>query len=114
MKNLLCLSLVACLAACALGQSTAEVSFKEIPGEMEFSGRLIARPKQVQDQLNAGVPYHLAVTVHNVARRYARPLSGDYILATDEYILDVPQGKTETQVAAEMMATGAFQYVEPD
>ncbi|WP_419190291.1 PKD domain-containing protein [Saltatorellus ferox] len=37
-----------------------------------------------------------------------------YVPQTDEYVFEVPAGSSETEVAATLLATGAFQYVEPD
>ncbi|MFM2165016.1 MAG: hypothetical protein RL325_1453, partial [Planctomycetota bacterium] len=37
-----------------------------------------------------------------------------YVPETDEYLIKVPAGETENSVAARLLATGNFQYVEPD
>ncbi len=86
-----------------------------IPGVREFSGRLIARPVQVADALAHGMTAEQAATVQAdaVAALADYPVES-YVWQTDEYIVSVPAGRTENEVSAELMASGVFQYVEPD
>ncbi len=89
--------------------------FVERPGERELSGRLIARPVQYEAWRAAGLVHHaarervaaarLAMTAYDVA---------DFVPATDEYIVRVPAGQAEATIARALLATGNFQYVEPD
>ena len=73
--------------------------FTEQPGELEFSGRLIARPLQRNDQeLSRSLE---SQTIH-------------YFSATDEYILQVPEGQDENSYATTLLATNHFEYVHPD
>lgn len=89
-------------------------TFTEVKGDHEFSGRMIARPVQMSTMLFARVPYHIALEKQRIARSAVRGLSLEYVRDTDEYIIDVPRGKDENTVADELMATGNFEYVEPD
>ncbi len=78
--------------------------FVEQPGELEFSGQLIARPVQGQ------------VMQSDAARRL---LDADYTIvkyrpAVDWYVIEVPQGETENAVAQRLMNTGMFEFVEPN
>ncbi|MEY4117077.1 MAG: hypothetical protein RLZZ116_405 [Planctomycetota bacterium] len=89
--------------------------FTEIAGVREFRGVLTARPLQARDadrlgmtplQMNAAIDEAInAITTFEVLR---------YIPETDEFLISVPKGETENTVAARLLATGNFQYVEPD
>ena len=89
--------------------------FVEQPGVREFRGVLIARPLQLADadrlgmtlnQMNQSLDAAItALTDFEIQR---------YVAETDEYLITVPKGETENSVAARLLATGNFQYVEPD
>ena len=89
--------------------------FIEQPGVREFRGVLIARPLQLADadrlgmtlnQMNQSLDAAItALTDFEIQR---------YVAETDEYLITVPKGETENSVAARLLATGNFQYVEPD
>ncbi|MDX9910573.1 MAG: S8 family serine peptidase [Phycisphaerales bacterium] len=81
--------------------TTLEPRFVPIPGRMEFSGRLIARTVR---NAEASAPAHQALLA----------LGARHIAATDEYLVDVPLGRTETDLAREILAIGGLEYVEPD
>jgi len=78
--------------------------YVEVPGEMEFNGSMCARP------LQAFNPALNALAVQEINRFQIKT----YVPQTDEYIFYVPRGRTENEVARELLATGAFQYVEPN
>lgn len=83
--------------------------FVELPGSMELSGRMIARPVQGGGDDVRQLAHDLAVQL----------LSADYRVLfrediVDHYIFLVPAGQTEQQVAGELLATGLFEFVEPD
>jgi subtilisin family serine protease len=70
---------------------------------MEFSGNMIARPIQGDAMLHE---YALvSMESYDLVEHFSD---------VDEFILRVPEGMTENMVAANLMATGAFEYVEPD
>ena len=89
--------------------------FEEIPGERQFSGILIARPIQPEKAAERGLgeaAYGRAVAQ---AERDLRALGiTRHYPEVDEYLVKVPAGETENQVIARLMATGNFEYVEPD
>ena len=89
--------------------------FEEIPGERQFSGILIARPLQPAKAAERGLgeaAYGRAVAQ---AERDLRALGiTRHYPEVDEYLVKVPAGETENQVIARLMATGNFEYVEPD
>jgi subtilisin family serine protease len=88
--------------------------FVQIPGVQEFTGRMIARPLQLGELLRRQVSPIEASRMRAQARRAVAAIALEYVAATDEYIIRVPKGSNENKLASELMATGNFQYVEPD
>lgn len=90
-------------------------TFVEVAGDHEFSGRLIARPIQASDWAMRGLGENAAAAQ---IKRASRALEAyqivEYVEILDHYILSVPAGSTENETSAALMATGAFEYVEPD
>lgn len=105
---------------CALGvgasaQADGPVNLDPIPGVREYSGRLIARPIQIDDAVASGMDAGQAQAAQADARKLVQAYANrSYVWQTDEYLFDVPAGATEALVIAQLMATGTFQYVEPD
>lgn len=93
--------------------NTAPV-YVEVPGQLEFSQRLIARPLQVAKAASYGLS---AAQVGRRAQSAAAALRPyplvEYVPETDEWIIEVAAG-TENSVASTLMASGSFEYVEPD
>lgn len=91
------------------------VSFAELQNVRSFSGRLIARPVQPEDWLGRGVPAaEVPQRVQAARTAVANFAVRDYVPQTDEYVFNLPAGRTENDVAAELLASGNFEYVEPD
>lgn len=88
--------------------------FIERPGEMEFSGQMVARPVQVNDMIAQGYSQAEAHQVNDLAGLAVKDNLVEYVQRTDEYIFWVPNGSTENEVAQSLMATGAYEYVEPN
>ncbi|GEM_PF-1455690 len=78
--------------------------FVEQPGELEFSGQMIARPIQGEVMTSNAAKAHLEA--HYSIIKY-RP-------AVDWYVIAVPEGQTENTVAQTLMATRLFEFVEPN
>lgn len=78
--------------------------FVERPGSLEFSGALIARPVQNDPVKNAAAR---DLILNNFALNL-------YIDLNDEYVFQLPEGLGENDAARTLMATGNFEYVEPD
>ena len=76
--------------------------FVNVPDQHEFSGRMIARP--VQDD--------------PAARAAARAEVESWVILeypeVDELILEVPPGLDENSFAAQLLASGDWEYVHPD
>ncbi len=93
----------------------APIHFVEKPGSMEFSGEMIVRPLQRVDLIARGMTHAEATQVIRRARDAIEAYEvKSYYPETDEYVIKVPQGQTENDVARALMATGALQYAEPN
>lgn len=96
-------------------QGIADTKFVPVPGVREFTGKMIARPLQATDLQARGLtPDAVGESLATARLEMAQYQVDRYVASTDEYIFEVPNGSTESTVAARLMATGAFQYVEPD
>jgi subtilisin family serine protease len=99
------MTLTSLLLLLALPQGQAATSeqslklFVDRPGITELSGRLIARP----------LAQELAAAEALVQSSLLR-----FEPAVREFILQVPEGKDDRGYAAELLATGLFEYVTPD
>lgn len=95
--------------------SGGEAMFVEVAGDREFSGRMIARPVQVEAWILEGKSERKAERLRGRAQEALSAFTViEYIPQTDETIFEVPADSDENTVAAQLLATGNFQYVEPD
>ncbi len=95
--------------------ATAEPPYQAIPGVREFTGQLIAKPIMASEWQARGVGAAEALRREAVARgAIGRLALREYVDATDEYIVFVPAGKDENTLAADLLASGGFAYVEPN
>lgn len=87
-----------------VGNVGEAINFVEKPGYLEFSGAMIARPVQDDATLNSAgarlIEQNFVVSM--------------YIDPNDEYVFELPVGMGENEAARALMATGNFEYVEPD
>lgn len=91
--------------------------FIERPGIMELSGRMIARPYQARDLQAKGYTAKEALVILDRAERRIENLAVyviEYRDVTGEYIFALKPDQTESEVADQLMATGDYQYVDPD
>lgn len=89
--------------------------FEAVPGEREFSGILIARPLQPAKAAERGLRGAAYARVKAQAERDLQAVGVTrHFPEVDEHLIKVPEGETENQVIARLMATGNFEYVEPD
>jgi subtilisin family serine protease len=97
------------------GSVWAQAQVREIPGSMEFSGRLIARPVQIETLGARGLsPERIGDTIRQAEGVLAQYEEFAYEPLVDHHVIGVPAGKTENEVIGELMATGLFEFVEPD
>lgn len=98
-----------------LAQGPPSGSFTAVRGQRAFSGFVTARPIQADEARARG---YSDQRLQELRVEAARAMTGLGIRRSfpevDEYLLPVPPGQTESQVATRLMATGAFSYVEPD
>lgn len=107
---------VAFAAVTVLGtaQSANPEFFVEQRGSMEFSGRMIARPFQVNDLAEKGYSWGEVEARRSQARSLVSGITLNYVPETDEYIIKVPLGMNENALSQQLMSSGNFQYVTPD
>lgn len=89
------------------------VVYQERPGELEFSGQMIARPMP-RERLVAQVGEKGADRLLARARAAVKGMTLRYYRETDEYILRIPFGFDENSLSAYLRGLGGFQYVEPN
>jgi hypothetical protein len=88
--------------------------FIERPGEMEFTGRLLLRPKSAAERSAEGID---AVGIDRrdlMARNRIAPLVVEHAIGPDRYTIQIPAGHDENSFAAELLATGDYAWVQPD
>ncbi len=92
------------------------ITFVEIEHQREFTGQMIVRPLQMKQlQQEQRMSQKKASQIHQqAADAIAAYALREYVTATDEYIIFVPAGQTEADVANDLMATDLFQYAEPN
>lgn len=87
-----------------VGGDAEAPKFVEQPGYKEFSGAMIARP--VQNDAIKGATARDTILNNFVVTKY--------IDLNDEYVFQLPEGMTENDAARALMATGNFEYLQPD
>lgn len=85
------------------------VRFAPVPGVRELSGRMIARPLPGGGE--AVLPTGERVTAQQLLGQFELI---EHVWVADHYIFRLPEGRTEIEVAAELLSTGLFAWVEPD
>ncbi len=116
MRSVLLLGLLSLAAVPGAAQDPADFQpYAERPGQLEFSGRLCARPLQLEEALARGLGADGAAALREAALRQleAYPLYRR-VEATDEFLIEVGEAGGENLVAERLLASGAFEYVEPD
>lgn len=88
--------------------------YSELPGVLEFSGRLTVRPVQTSAWRLRGLAPHQAEARRSTALERLEPWLIESYPEVDEHVLALPEGWTENTLAAELLATGDYQYVVPD
>ncbi len=81
---------------------------------MEFSGQMIVRPLQPDVLAKRGKGAFEQFVIRDRAAKRIETETTEYIEATDEYVIDLPIGENENSYSRRLMATGDYQYVEPN
>ena len=92
----------------------AQPGFVERRGQLEFSGLMIVRPWQPDALAARGETLESIEAIRIRAGVRLRAHLVEYVPETDESIVSVPPGHSETSFAQMLMATGDYQYAEPD
>ncbi len=88
---------------------TAPANYAAVEGRREFTGELIVRPKgEIRGVSRAPAP-----TLRRAVDRVA-PLIVRKAELTHEYLIRVPEGMNENELSAVLMATGDYEYAEPN
>jgi len=90
----------------------ASIPFRPVAGVREFSGSLIARPKQPSDY--AALPASEAAFRDQEARSRLAAFAPTYVPEVDEYVFNLPTGYTEDSLAAALLESGLYQWVTPN
>ena len=103
------------LATLAAAGAAATAQVREVPGSMEFSGRLIARPLQIETMSARGMsPADMQRADAGARQTLAQYEEYWYEPLADHHVIIIPGGLTENQLIDRLMATGFFEFVEPD
>ena len=105
----------------ALGNE-APVRYVEIPGSMEFTGMMVV---QIRQDLYGNEPVRsLGGGLAAAGQRSIAPMSEarqrllahavEHFADVDQYVVRVPEGMNENTYSAQLMATGDYEYAEPD
>ncbi|VAX40685.1 hypothetical protein MNBD_PLANCTO03-1498, partial [hydrothermal vent metagenome] len=117
--------IVACVGLAASAQAQVARSsnnapqqaeqYQEIPGSMEFSGRLIVRPLQFEALAERGLQQaEIEATIRQAKALLANYEEHWYEPLVDHHVIIVPEGETENSLIAKLMATGLYHFAEPD
>jgi subtilisin family serine protease len=112
--RLIWVAVATAVASLSFGGQLKGQSFSQEKGVREFSGRVIARPIQARDLSGKGDAAWIASIRRNQALNAISGLMVAYAADTDEALVQVPRGYNENSFAKALMATGNFEYVEPD
>lgn len=100
-------------SALAVASAFAATTFTPVKGVRELTGTMIVRPIQLDSMMSKS--WSLAKI--NGLKSRVRAKFGSSILRyypeTDEYVVKVPKGTTESKYASALMATGDYQYATP-
>jgi len=98
----------------AVTASAQSSRYVEVPGVKEFTGEMIVRPLQPDRLAKMGITGVAAQT--KIARAISRVSNQvlRYIPETGEMVIQVARGSNENSTSAALMATGDYQYAEPN
>lgn len=114
MKTLVALPLLA-LTAFAQQDDTQALARRPIEGVRAHSGFLVVRPLQPTSAQRRGIgASELRLRRAAAAARLAQHELYKFVPETEESIIDVPEGLDDAQFAAQLMASGDFEYAQPD
>ncbi|MCC7388408.1 MAG: S8 family serine peptidase [Phycisphaerales bacterium] len=90
-------------------------AFVQVAGAMEFSGRLIVKPLQFETLAARGLKQpQIEAATRQAEATLAAYQEHWYEPLVDHHVIIIPEGQTENSLAAKLMATGLFEFAEPD
>lgn len=96
-----------------VGKQTV-VNFVEQPGYMEFTGEMVVRPLQREALQRLGLGPVAIESQREAAAIKLADMTIGHSDTTDIYTIKVPAGMSENQLARQLMATGLYEYAEPN
>lgn len=108
---------IACFFVAAPAQAGPGQKFKtfvERRGINEFTGQMIVRPLQLSDAVRKTGGLTKALELRQAAKDSISSDVIEYFSEVDEYVISLPPGVNENQYSQNLMATGRYQYVEPN
>jgi len=109
------LALLAASAALAQGGPNLSNRFVEVRGKQEFRGVLTVRPIKPETAKARGLnDRQAAERAQQALLSVSEYEIENYFGEVDEFLIKVPKGLSESEVASRLMATGNFEYAEPD
>lgn len=114
MKTIALLVAFGAIASALAGQGLLRPHFVQEIGDHEFTGEMIVRPRQLGALAAQGMTPYEAFAAHTATAALVEKVALEYRPQTDEYIVKVPTGMTEDSYAAQLLAQGQWQYVEPN
>ncbi len=116
-KGISILAALTVIAGPAISQSLGVPNgqkFVEKPGVLEFSGELIVRPLQFDALRARGFSALESMGRLQRARQRVQSQMVQYLKNTDDIIVKIPAGFDENSYSKALMATGDYQYAEPN
>ncbi len=111
--SVLALLAVAGVATAQTG-AVSSIKFVEIPGQMEFTGRLIVKPATYETLRRLGYNDIAIEAKRRAAEVGVAAMTVSYIPVLDYYVLQIPAGYNETTLGRELQKSGNYEIVEPD
>ncbi len=96
------------------GGGDAGPRFVERPGQLEFTGRLLVRPKQATAWAADGLTAAQASQRRTEALARLAPDQVSHRPGPDRFVINVPAGEDENSYARKLMETGLYEYAAPD
>src|SRR5262249_2058605 len=107
-----CVAVAGLLAAC--GAAPAGDPASRAAPDRELSGRILVRPIQESDWARRGLDPGAASARASIARQRLQGLELSTIDVLDIHVLSVPPGQDEASLDQLLMATGDYEFAQPD
>jgi len=88
--------------------------FTQVNGVREFTGEMMVRPMQISDLMAQGYSQNQAELLRRVAAERLHGLVLELMAPIDVYVISLPSGVDENTMAADLMASGMYEYVHPN